>query len=69
MIQNKSEFAAEAVKSSPAVAVTGLGTVGGVTLNEWVAITTIAYIVVQIVILLRREWRARKDRPTRTVRR
>lgn len=47
-------FSAEAVRSTVAVG----GTAASVlTLNEWVMLATLAYIVIQVVYLLRKWWR------------
>jgi hypothetical protein len=51
-------------KSSPPVLVTGL-TLGGVSLNEWVMIATLAYTVLQAAFLIRdklyRPWKEKRD--------
>lgn len=53
------EMAAEAIKSAPPVAVTG-AMVGGVHVNDWVAILTAVYVLLQIGFLLKREWLDKK---------
>jgi hypothetical protein len=47
----RTEAVTEALKSTPPVVVAWL------TLNEWVAVATVAYIVVQAAYLLRKWWR------------
>lgn len=54
----KNEFVTEAAKGTPAVA----GTVAAaMTLNEWVAVITAAYVIVQVAYLLRKWWREERD--------
>lgn len=53
----KPEFTTEALKGTPAVA--GAVT-AALTLNEWVAILTGVYILVQLAYLLRKWWREEK---------
>lgn len=54
----KTDFTSEAIKGTPAVA----GAVASaLTLNEWVAIATGIYVVVQVAYLLRKWWREEKD--------
>lgn len=54
----KSEFITEAAKGTPAVA----GAVASaMTLNQWIAIATGVYIVVQCAYLIRKWWREEKD--------
>lgn len=54
MKQQAHDIAVEAAKGAPAVA----GAVAAsLTLNEWVAVTTGIYILVQIAYLLRKWWR------------
>lgn len=54
----KTETVTEAVKGAPAVA----GAVATVmTLNEWVAIGTCIYIVIQVAYLVRKWWREESD--------
>jgi hypothetical protein len=53
----KPELTNEALKGTPAVA----GTVAAaLTLNEWVAILTGIYVLVQLAYLLRKWWREEK---------
>lgn len=52
-MQNKSDLAAEAVKSAPPVTVAGL-TVAGVSLNDLVLLATLIYITLQAGFLLYR---------------
>lgn len=60
MTDRSADIAHEIMKSAPPIAVTtGIG-LFGITLNEWVGIATLAYVVLQIVVLVRREFRARK---------
>lgn len=51
-------------KSSPPVVVTGLS-LGGVSLNEWVMIATLAYTLLQAFFLIRdklyRPWKEKRD--------
>jgi hypothetical protein len=52
------DIAVEAAKGAPAVA----GAVASVlTLNEWVAVATGIYILIQCLYLLRKWWRDEKD--------
>jgi hypothetical protein len=54
----KQDFAVEAAKGAPAVA----GAIASIlTLNEWVAVATGLYILVQIAYLLRKWWREETD--------
>lgn len=54
----RTEFTTEAMKGTPAVA----GAVASVlTLNQWIAIGTAFYIVVQVLYLLRKWWREEAD--------
>lgn len=54
MTPEKHDIAVESVKAAPAVA----GAVAAsLTLNEWVAVATGIYIVVQIAYLIRKWWR------------
>lgn len=50
----KTETISEALKATPPVAVAAL------TLNEWVAVATVVYIIVQAAYLLRKWWREEK---------
>ena len=54
----KTELAAEAMKGTPAVAGAVAATL---TLNEWIAIGTGVYILVQCVYLLRKWWREEQE--------
>lgn len=54
----KTEFTSEAIKGTPAVAG---ALASALTLNEWVAIATGVYILVQVAYLLRKWWREEKD--------
>lgn len=54
----KTEFATEAMKGTPAVA--GAAT-AMLTLNQWVALGTGIYIVIQAAYLLRKWWREEKE--------
>lgn len=47
----KPEITTEALKSTPPAVVAWL------TLNEWVAVATVVYIIVQAAYLLRKWWR------------
>lgn len=54
----KTEITAQAVRGTPAIG----GTLwAALTLNEWVAIATGVYILVQIAYLARKWWREEKD--------
>jgi hypothetical protein len=61
-MQQRADIAHEIMKSSPPVAVTAGATLFGITLNEWVAVVTILYVLLQIVVLCSRELRRRKER-------
>lgn len=62
MKQQTQDLALEAAKGAPAVA----GAVAtALTLNEWVAVATGIYIIVQIAYLLRKWWREERDPPRR----
>lgn len=51
-------FNAEAVRGTLAVG----GTAASVlTLNEWVMLATLAYIVIQVIYLLRKWWREERE--------
>ena len=43
--EQKSDIISEAAKAAPPIAITTAVTVGGITINEWVAIATLIYIV------------------------
>ena len=45
------ETLTEALKATPPVAVSAM------TMNEWVAVATVAYIIMQALYLLRKWWR------------
>lgn len=47
----KNEIIAEAIKSAPAVAITGAITLFGMTLNEWVALATLLWVLLQFANL------------------
>ena len=51
---NFSDIAIEAGKAAPPVAVTGAHVVLGLTLADWVAIVTLMYLALQIVLLIPR---------------
>lgn len=53
------EITTEIVKSSPAVAVTGAMFLG-LSVNDLAAIVTIIYVVLQIYVLLRNQYKNRK---------
>lgn len=53
----------EAAKSAPPVAVTG-AMIAGMSISDWVAILTGLYVLLQIAILLRKEWREKRLRET-----
>ena len=44
----KTTVAAEGVRSAPPVALTVMAAIDAITLNEWVAIATLAYIAMQV---------------------
>ena len=55
----KQETVSEAVKATPALA----GAVySNMTLNEWVAVATLLYIIIQIIILCWKQYWAVQDR-------
>ena len=60
-----SDLKHEALKAAPPIVITTYATFSGFTLNEWVAIATIVYILLQVVVLVRKEFlkrpRARHD--------
>ena len=60
--EQKSDLASEAIKAAPPVAITTAVTVGGLTLNEWVAIATLLYIVLQSGWLVWNWFHAIKDK-------
>lgn len=53
----KQAIASEVTKSAPPVALSIAATVGGLTLNEWMAIATIAYIGLQAGFLVWKWWK------------
>jgi hypothetical protein len=60
----KTDLAQEAMKSTPPVAVAGAAWVFGLTLNDWVAIGTLLYLVLQGAFLVWKWWKEanRKER-------
>ena len=60
--EQKSDIASEAIKAAPPVAITTAVTIGGLTLNEWVAIATLLYIVLQSGWLVWKWFHAIKDK-------
>lgn len=58
----KSDILAEAAKAAPPIAITTAVTVGGLTLNEWVALATLLYIVLQSGWLVWKWYHAIKDK-------
>lgn len=58
----KDEIAAAAAKAAPPVAVTGSHVLLNLTLNDWVAIATLAYIALQVAFLIRSEWRKGREK-------
>jgi len=58
----KDEIAAAAAKAAPPVAVTGSHVLFNMTLNDWVAIATLAYIVLQAAFLIRGEIRKAREK-------
>jgi Phage holin T7 family, holin superfamily II len=50
-MKDRTEILEEAIKSAPPVVVAAGTTVFGLSLNEWVAVLTIIYIVLQIGFL------------------
>jgi hypothetical protein len=53
------DAAIEAAKSAPPVAVTG-AMIAGMSISDWVAILTGLYVLLQIALLLRKEWREKR---------
>lgn len=53
----KDEITVASAKAAPPVAITGSQVLFDLTLNDWVAIATLAYIVLQAAFLIRAEWR------------
>jgi uncharacterized membrane protein len=64
--EQKSDIVSEAIKAAPPVAITTAVTVGGLTLNEWVAIATLLYIVLQSGWLVWKWYHAIKDKKNET---
>ena len=54
----KTEFAVEAMKGTPAVAG---ATAAALTLNQWIAVATGIYVVIQALYLLRKWWREEQE--------
>lgn len=50
------DVATEGLKAAPPVAVTG-AIVSGMTINDWIAIATLSYLLLQIGLLLPKYWR------------
>lgn len=50
------------VKAAPPVIITSITTLFGFTLNEWVAITTIIYVVLQSVFLVSDRLKKRRNK-------
>lgn len=65
MYQVDPDITTEALRASPAIAVTSLS-VFGVGLQDWLIVITIVYTVLQVIFLLRDKWwnkrKARKER-------
>lgn len=57
----KHEIADQVLRASPPFAVSLTAIIGGLTLNQWVAIATLVYIVLQAVVLIRKEIRSTRD--------
>lgn len=53
----RNEIGEQVAKAAPPVVVTAGSIASGVTLNEWVAIATIVYILIQTIVLIRKERR------------
>ncbi|NDD85364.1 hypothetical protein EBZ38_13965 [bacterium] len=58
----KSDVLSEAAKAAPPIAITTAVTIGGLTLNEWVAIATLLYVVLQSGWLIWKWYHAIKER-------
>lgn len=56
----KDEITTAAAKAAPPVIVTGADRIFDLTLNDWVAIATLAYLALQAFFLVRNEMRKRK---------
>ncbi len=65
MTTNRTEVIAEAMRATPPTAVLAL-TVGDITLQDWVLLLTIVYVVLQIAYLLFR-WVRLASQPARCV--
>lgn len=50
------DVSTEGLKAAPPVAVTG-AIVSGMTINDWIAIATLSYLLLQIGLLLPKYWR------------
>lgn len=58
----KDELTAAAVKSAPPVTIVGIETLSSLTLDDWVKIATLLYVVLQAAFLLHdrlRKWGAK----------
>lgn len=55
----KEEIASAAMRASPAVAVAGSDLFFGLTLDGWVKVATLLYLMLQAVFLIRSEYRKR----------
>jgi len=55
----KEELSTAAAKAAPPVAVTGSSVFLDLTLNDWVAIATLAYLALQAFFLIRNELKKR----------
>ena len=64
--EQKSDVLVEVAKAAPPVAITTAVTVGGLTLNEWVAVATLLYIVLQSGWLVWKWFHAIKDKKNET---
>jgi len=51
--QTAAEYAVEAIKSAPPVAVAGFSIVG-LSLQDWVYVATLVYTVLQVALLIRK---------------
>lgn len=58
----KDDIVAASVKAAPPVAVTGAHQLFHLSLNDWVAIATLIYIILQAFFLVRNEMRKRKEK-------
>lgn len=56
----KQEISQESIKSAPPVIVAGSAWLFGLTLNDWVAIATLAYLALQASYLAWKWWKERK---------